>query len=84
MTAGFLYLNRISELFWDSESYEAGAPSDNSSEDEKGFEDEPGVSHLQPVRTTSRGHASSSSFSSNASDKEKIFQIEQVQTPSTS
>jgi hypothetical protein len=43
---GSLSLNRISELVWDSESYEAGAPSYNSSEDERGFEDELGVSHL--------------------------------------
>ena len=54
----------------DSESYEAGAPSNNSSEDEGGFEDVPGVSHLQPDRPTSRGHAPSSSFSSNAFDEE--------------
>jgi len=40
--AGFLSLNRISELVWDSENYEAGAPSDNSCEDEEGFEDERG------------------------------------------
>jgi len=46
-TAEFLSLNRISELVWDSESYEEGAPSDNSSEDDGGFEDGPGVSHLQ-------------------------------------
>ena len=46
-TGGFLSLNQISELVWDSKSYEAGAPSDNSSEDDGGFEDEPGVSHLQ-------------------------------------
>jgi len=45
---GFLSLNWISELFWDSESYEAGAPSYNSSEDKGGFEDESGVSNLQP------------------------------------
>ena len=47
-TAGFLSLNWISELVWDSENYEAGAVSNNSSEDEGGFEGEPGVSHLQP------------------------------------
>jgi hypothetical protein len=51
--AGFLSLNRISELVWDSESYEARAPSDNSSEDKGGFEDEPRVSHLQPESPTS-------------------------------
>ena len=86
-TTGFLSLNWISELFWDSESYEAGAPSDNNCDDESDFEDEPGVSHLQPVRPTYRGHASSSSFSSNASDEEEIFQSgpgQQVQTQSTS
>jgi len=47
-TAGFLSLDRISELVWDSESYKAGAPSDNNSEDDGGFENEPGESHLQP------------------------------------
>ena len=66
-------LNQITELVLDSESYEAGTPSDSSSEDEGGFEDVPGVSHLQPDRPTSRGHASSSSFSSNAVDEDEIF-----------
>ena len=86
-TAGFLSLNQISELVWDSESYEAGAPNDNTSEDKGGFEEEPGVSRLQPEQPTTRGHASSSSFSLNASDENKIFYSEprqQVQTPSTS
>ena len=46
-TGGFVSLDRISELVWDSESYKAEAPSDNSSEDDGGFEDKPGVSHLQ-------------------------------------
>ena len=46
-TGGFVSLDRTSELVWDSESYKAGAPSDNSSEDDGGFEDEPGVSNLQ-------------------------------------
>jgi hypothetical protein len=85
-TAGLLSLNRISELFWGSESYEAGTPSDSSSEDEGDFKDEPGVSHLQPVRPTSRGHACSISFTSNASDEEEIFQSgpsHQAQTQST-
>ena len=45
----------------------------NSSYEDEGFENEPGVSHLQPDRPTSRGHASSS-FYSNASDEEEIFQ----------
>jgi len=45
--ARFLSLNWIPELVWDSKSYEAGAPSDRSSEDEGGFEYEPGLSHLQ-------------------------------------
>jgi len=83
----FLSLNRISELVWDSECYEAVAPSDSSSEDEECFEDEPGVSQLQQDRPTSRCHASSSSFSSNAADEEENFQIgsgQQVETPSTS
>jgi hypothetical protein len=42
------------------------------------------VSHLLPDWPTSRGRASSSSLSSNASDEKAIFQSEQVQTPSTS
>ena len=71
--AGFLSLNWISELVLDSENYEAGATSDSSSEEEGGFEYVPGVSHLQPDRPTSRGHASSSSFSSNAFDEDEIF-----------
>jgi len=37
--AGFLSLNRVSELVWDNESYEAEAPSDDTSEDERGFEE---------------------------------------------
>jgi hypothetical protein len=37
--AGFLSLNWISELVWDSESYEAEAPSGNTSEDEGCFEE---------------------------------------------
>ena len=83
-TAKFLSPNRIFELVWDSESDEAGAPSDVISEDEGGFEDEPGVSHLQPDRPTSRGQASSSSFSTSASDEEGVFwsgPSQQVQTP---
>jgi len=50
--AGFLSLNRLSELVWDSEIYEVGAPSDSSCEDEGGFEDERGVSQLQPDTTS--------------------------------
>jgi hypothetical protein len=46
--AGFLSLNRISELVWYSESYETLTSKDNSSEDEEGFQDEPVVSHLLP------------------------------------
>jgi len=72
--AGFLSLNWISELVLDNESYEAGAPSDSSSEDEGGFGDVPGVSHLQPDRPTSRAYASSSSFSSNAFDGDDTFE----------
>jgi len=68
-TAGFMFINWISKMVWDNESYEAEALSHNSYEDEGGFEDEPGMSHLQPDRLKSRGHALSSSFSSNASDK---------------
>jgi hypothetical protein len=84
--AGFESLNQISELVWDSENYEAGAPNDSSSEDEGSFEEEPGVSHLKPDRPASRGNASSSSFSSNVGDEEEMFQSgpgQQVQIPST-
>jgi hypothetical protein len=58
----FLSQDDICELFWDSDSVEeVGASSDSSSsEDEGGFEDQPGVSHLQPDRATSSGHTSSS------------------------
>jgi hypothetical protein len=37
--AQFLSINQISELVWDSESYEARAPSDNTCEDDGGFEE---------------------------------------------
>ena len=53
-TARFLSPNWICDLAWDSESYKVGAPSDSISEEQGGFEDEPGVSHLQPDRPTSR------------------------------
>jgi hypothetical protein len=82
----FLSLNQISELVWDSEGYEAGALSDCSSEDKGGFEDKPSLSHWQPDWPSSRGQALNSSFSSNASDEEEIFQSgpdQQVQTLST-
>jgi hypothetical protein len=42
--------------------------SDSTSEDKGGFQDQPGVSHLQPDRPTSSGQASSSSISTGASD----------------
>ena len=86
-TARFLSPNWISDLVWDSKSYEKGAPNNRSSEDAEGFQDELGVSHLQPDCPTSRGQVSSSSFSSSASDEEEVFQSvpgEQVQTPSIS
>ena len=72
--ARFLSLNRIPELVWDSKGYEAGAPSDRSSEDKGGFRYEPGLSNLQLDWPTHRGQASSNSFSSDASDEEDIFQ----------
>ena len=86
-TARFLSLNQISVLVLDSESNDAGAPSDNISEDEGGFQDKPGVSHLQPDCLTSSGQVSSSSFSSSAYDEEEVFQSgsgQQVQTSSPS
>jgi len=66
-TARFLCPNWISDLVGDRERYEAGAPSDSSSEEEGGFEYEPGLSHLQLDSPTSRGHVTSSLFSSSAS-----------------
>jgi hypothetical protein len=78
---------QISELIWDSDSDEAGASSYSSSEDEGGFEDKPGVSHLQPDCPTSIGQISSSSSSGSASDEEEAVQSgpgRQVQMPSTS
>ena len=71
--ARFLSPNRISELVWDSKSYKAGALSDSFSEDEGGFEDEPGASHLQLDLPTSSGKMSSSLLSS-AFDEEEVFQ----------
>jgi len=76
--AGILSLNRISELVWDSQSYDAGALRDNNSEDKGGFEDEPGVSHLQPDQPTSTGNSSSSSFSQMPLIKGKYFRVSQV------
>jgi hypothetical protein len=63
----FLSPNRISELVWNSESEDSAASSDTTSEDKGGFQDEPGVSHLQPDRPTSSGQASSSSILTSAS-----------------
>jgi len=61
--------SQISELVWDSGSdEETAASSDTISEDEGGFEGEPGLSHLQPDRPTSSGQTSSSSMSTSASD----------------
>jgi len=61
--------SQISELVWDSGSEEeTAASSDTMSEDEGGFEEEQGVSHLQPDCQTSSGQASSSSKSTSASD----------------
>jgi hypothetical protein len=58
----------ISELMWNSESEDTEASSDSTSEDKGGFQDEPGVSHLQLDRPTARGQESSSSISTSASD----------------
>ena len=74
-TARSLSPNQISELGLDSESEEARAPSNSFSEDEGGFEEEPGVSGLQPDCPTSSGQASNSSLSSSASDEENIFRV---------
>ena len=58
-TARFLPPNQISELVWDSESDEEGRPGVTISEDEGSFQDEPGMSHLQPDHPTSSGQVSS-------------------------
>jgi len=64
----FLSPSQISELVWDSESEDAAASSDSTSDDEGDFQDEPGVSHLQLDHPTSSGQESSSYFSTSASD----------------
>jgi hypothetical protein len=80
----FLSPNRIADLVWNSESEEAEASSDSVSEDEGGYQDEPGVSNLQPDLPTSTGQATSSSVSKSASDCFQIGSGQQVQTSSTS
>ena len=64
----FLFPEGISELFWNSKSEDTEASSESMSEDEENFQDEPGVSHLQPDRPTSSGQAPSSSTSKRTSD----------------
>ena len=89
----YLSQDEIAESFWDSDSDDpAGSSPDtsttpSSSEDEGGFEDQPGVSHLQPDRPTSSGHTSSSTIFASAADEEEIVQSgqgQQVQMSSTS
>jgi len=61
--------SQLSEPVWDSGSEEeTAASSETTSEDEGGFEDEPGVLHLQPDRLTSSGQTSSSLMLTSASD----------------
>ena len=62
----------ITELLWDSESDETSASSISSSEDEGGFEDQPGVSCLQPDRPASSGQISGSSVAGSASEEEQV------------
>ena len=64
----FLSPDGISKLMRNGESEDTEASSDSTSEDEGGFQDEPGVSHLRTDRPTSSGEASSSSISTGASD----------------
>ena len=64
----FLPPTEISELVWGSGIEDTAASSDTTSEDEGGYEDQPGVSHLQPELRTSSGQASSSLISTSASD----------------
>ena len=78
----FLSQNRISQLVWDSESDETSASSDSTSEDEGGFRDKPGVSHLKPDHPTSSGQASSSSFMTSASDSFQSGSDQQWTRPS--
>ena len=78
----FLCPKRISELVWDSESEDTAASSDSTSEGEGGFENKPGVSHLQPDRTTSSGQASSSLISTSASDGFQSGSGQQLKRPS--
>jgi hypothetical protein len=76
--------NQIAELIWDSQSDEVGASIESSSEDEGGFEDQPGVSHLQPDYPTSSGHPSSSQISASVSEEEEVIESgpgQQVQMP---
>jgi hypothetical protein len=78
---------QISELISDSDSDEAGVSSYSSSDDEGGFEDKSGVSHLQTDRPTSIGQISSSSSSGSASEEDEAVQSgpgRQVQMLSTS
>ena len=61
--------DQISEIVWDSASNQDKATSsENTSEDEGGLQDVPGVTHLQPDRPTSSGQASSSSIGTSASE----------------
>jgi hypothetical protein len=77
----------ITELIWDSECEEVGTSSISSAEDEGGFEDQPGVSCLQPDCPTCSGQISGSSISGSASEGEQVVESgpgQQVQMPSTS
>jgi hypothetical protein len=82
--ARYLSPSRISDLVWNSESGEAEALSNSTSEDEGGYQDELGVSNLQPDLPTSNGQASSSSISTSASDGVQSGSDQQVQTSSPS
>ena len=78
--------DQISELIWDSDSDKYRVPYSNS-EDKGGYEDQPGVSHLQLYHPISTGQVSSSSYSSSALDEEKVVQSgpdQQLRIPSTS
>ena len=59
--------DQISELVWDSASDQDTATSSETTSDEGGLQDVPGVTHLQPDRPTSSGQASSSSIGTSAS-----------------
>ena len=61
--------DQISEVVRDSaKDQDTATSSETTSEDEGGFQNVPGVTHLQPDSPTSSGQASSSSIGTSASE----------------